>query len=50
MENKNSTTKQVKSFADQLIWIGLVLLSFGTLWVLKFTIQRAVQDGINNSK
>lgn len=44
MQNK------AKSAANTLVWWGLVLLSFGTLWVLKFTIQRGVEDGINNTK
>lgn len=36
--------KKAQSLGSTLIWWGLVLGSFGSLWVLKFTIQRAIQD------
>lgn len=41
---------KAQKLGQNLIWYGLVLMSFGSLWILKFTIQRAVQDGINGVK
>ena len=35
---------KAQSLGSTLIWWGLVLMSFGSLWVIKFTIQRAIQD------
>lgn len=31
-----------------MIWFAIVVLTFGGAWVIKFIVQRGVEDGIRN--